>query len=437
MSYGDRRCRTRSYLPEISDNAEAFVLLRNLGLALVAGFLIGFEREWTQELEKQQHTFAGARTFALVGFVGGLVGVLSDGALLVAITLAVIGALTIAAYRIRAQEAPGRGGTTEIAILAAFLLGFAAGRDLPLIASAGSVAVAIVLSMKNAVESWARALDRHEIHATLRFLAITLLVLPLLPDRDYGPYGTLNPRELWFMVVLISGLSFLGYGLVRIFGDDKGVLAAGIVGGLASSTATTLSLSKFARDGSAPPATTAAGIVMANVVMLIRVAVILAAVSRPTVRAIAPALAAGAIVGSLIALVYWRRAPRDSQGAGAVSLGNPFELRPALVFAGILALVSMASAFGADRFGAAGIYVIGLISGLADVDAMTLSAGRQAASGALGAEIAAGAILIAVLSNIVVKGIMSLTIGGRTNGLYVLAAFALIAGAGAAAFVLV
>jgi uncharacterized membrane protein (DUF4010 family) len=416
------------------ETADGIETLRNLGIALIAGFLVGFEREWTQELEKQRRAFAGGRTFALIGFVGGLVGALSEGAGLAAAALAVIGALTLAGYWLEARDTASRGATTEMAILATFLLGLAAGRGFPMIAASGAVAVAIVLSLKETVVSWARALDRHEIHAALRFLAVALLVLPALPNAPMGPYGALNPRELWLMVVFISGLSFVGYWLVKILGAGRGALATGVVGGLASSTAATLSLSRFARkDGSAPEAI-AAAIIMANVVMLARIGVILAAVSRPMLAEIAPALVAGAVAGAAIALVLWRRRARDHEKDAAMAIGNPFELQPALLFGALLAIISVASAWGADRFGAAGIYAVAAISGLADVDAITLSAGRQAAG--LGAFVAAAAVLIAAAANIAVKGALALLIGGRACGLPAIAAFAAIVAAGAAAFLL-
>lgn len=421
-------------MTEIDAAPDAVLVLRNLWLAATAGFVIGFEREWTHALEKQEHTFAGARTFALIGMIGGLVGLLGGDVALIAAALVVVGLLTAAGYWFEAKETPGRGGTTQMAIFVTLLLGVAAGRGEVLLAAAGAVTVAIILSIKSVVQEWASALDRREIHATLRFLAISILVLPALPDEALGPYGALNPRTLWTMVVLISGLSFLGYWLVRIMGEGRGVFATGVVGGLASSTATTLSLSKFARDGVCAPPAVAAGIIMANVVMLARVGAILAALSRATFAVIAPALAVGAVAGGVIALALWRSAPKNAGASHAVALGNPFELRPALYFAALIAVISLASAYGADKFGAAGSYVIGLVSGLADVDAMTLSGGRQAATGSLAPDIAAGAILLAVGSNIAVKGAMALTIGGRKTGSIVLGAFAIIVAAGAFMF---
>jgi len=412
--------------------ANALTAIGHVGLAGAVGFLIGFEREWTQTLEKRERTFAGARTFTLIGLIGGLAGVLSDGPVLIGAALVIVGALTIYGYALEARATPGRGGTTEMAIFATLLLGAAAGRGELLVASAGGVTVAILLSLKDEVKLLARALDEREIHATLRFLAIAILILPALPNAAFGPYGAFNPRALWTMVVLISGLSFLGYWLMKLMGDGRGVLATGLVGGLASSTATTFSLSKFARDGVGAPAAVAAGIVMANVVMLVRVGVILAAVSSATLALLAPALGVGALVGGLIAVGLWRAASKDPP-AGVIALGNPFELKPALYFAALIAAMTLASAFGADRYGAAGLYLIGAISGLADVDAMTLSGGRQAATGAIAPQVAAGAILIAVAANIGVKGAMALSIGGRKAGAIVLAAFAAILAAGGVA----
>lgn len=422
--------------PAIDAASDVVLILRNLGIAAMAGFVIGFEREWTQSLEKQDHTFAGARTFALIGMIGGLSGLLSDGPLIAAAAFLVIGALTIVGYWFEAKDTPGRGGTTEMAIFATLLLGVAAGRGHILLAASGAVAVAIILSLKTAIRGWAHALDQREIHATLRFLAISVLVLPALPNEQFGPYGALNPRELWTMVVLISGLSFLGYWLMKITGAGRGVLLTGIVGGLASSTATTLSLSKIARDGAGAPSAAAAGVVMANVVMLIRVGVILLAVSKSVFILLLPSLAAGAIAGAAGGYALWRLAPRG-EGAAPLKLGNPFEVRPAIYFAGLLAIISIASSFGAERFGSAGAYAVGAISGLADVDAMSLSGGRQAATGNLDAAVAAGAILLAVLSNIIVKGLVAFGIGGGKFGVRVAAGFAIAAATGALAYFLI
>lgn len=422
-------------MPDVADTA-SLIDLRNLALAAVVGFLIGFEREWTHVAEAREHTFAGARTFALVGFVGGLAGFLTSDWLFIAIAFATVAALTIVAYWADAREAPGLGGTTEIAIFATFLLGLAATRGHLLVAAVGGVSVAILLSMKETVARLAASLSEAEIHAALRFLAISIIILPILPDQGYGPYEALNPREIWIMVVFISGLSFLGYWLVKGLGAERGVFVTGIVGGLASSTATTLSLSKFARDGAVEARAVAAGVIAANVVMLIRVGFLLAAVARQVLAAVWPALIAGGVIGAAAALFYWRLAGKTKASGAALEVGNPMEIKPALIFAALLAVISLASRFGADQFGESALFVVGLVSGLADVDAMTLTAGRQAASGAIGALVAGGAIMAAVASNIVAKAAMAWSIGGRGVGLIVSGAFAAIIAAGAGAYLL-
>lgn len=401
------------------------------GVALAAGFLIGFEREWTHTLEGKRHAFAGARTFALVGLTGALCGLVDESAILAAAGLIAVSALTIFAYARESKAEDGRGGTTEIALFVTFLLGVAAGRGELLLAAAGAVAVAGALSLKDEVRRLAHALGARELHATIRFLAIAVLILPVAPDRDFGPHGVLNPRDLWYMVVLISGLSFVGYWLVKTQGPARGVMAAGLVGGLASSTATTLSLARMTRAGTAAPRAAAAGVVVANVVMVARIAIVLAAAAPALLANLAAPLAAAAAAGGVVALALWRSSLRAASSPGAVAVGNPFELKPALLFAGLLAVVSLASAVAAGRLGETGLFAVAFASGLADVDAMTLSAARGAMSGAMAIGPAGYAVLIAVAANIIAKGAMALGVGGKDVGVPVIGAFGAMTLAGA------
>jgi len=273
-------------------------------------------------------------------------------------------------------------------------------------------------------------MDARELKAALRFLAISVIVLPILPDKGYGPYDALNPRNIWWMVVLISGLSFLGYWLTKLQGS-RGILLTGIVGGLASSTATTLSLSRLVRDGTASARAGAAGIIGANVVMLARVGVLLFAVSQTVLAAVWPALAAGAVAGGAVAVLLWRG---DREKGSEMKLGNPMELGPALIFAALIAFISVASHFATETFGDSGLYALAFFTGLADVDAITLTAGQQAGSGGIGVTVAGAAVLIAVAANTLVKVGMTLSIAGRGAGLWVGGACAAIVAAGAAGF---
>lgn len=406
--------------------------LAALGAAVAIGFLIGFEREWQSRADGRTSGFAGARTFTLVGFVGGLCGLISVDALSIA-ALALIGVLTVAAYLVETRQPQGgRGGTTEIALLATFLLGFAATSGMLLAAAVGGVAVVVILSLKDEITRLAGAIEAREIHAALQLLVVSVLILPLLPDRGFGPYGAINPRAMWMLVVFISGLSFIGYFLMKWMGASHGAALTGLVGGLASSTATTLSLSRLARDNKGDAATYAAGIVGANVVMLGRIGVLVALIAPAAFVALRPALAVGAMVGAAVMLAYWRRGAR-SGAAAAVDIGNPFELRPALVFAVILGFISVIAAWASDRYGAAGLQGVALLSGFTDIEAIIITASRQAQQGDIDPALAASAALIAAASNGALKAGISAAVGGARLGIYVAAAFIAIFAAAAAA----
>ncbi|WP_428406932.1 MgtC/SapB family protein [Hyphococcus sp.] len=405
--------------------------LVHLAVALAIGFLIGFEREHSHAEEARQHTFAGARTFSLTALAGGLSGLVDEGLILPSLMLFSLAGLTAVAYWATAREKPGAGGTTEIALLLTFLLGLAAVRGHVMEAAIGGVSTAIILSIKQSVQRWATALTEEELYAALRLLAISVIILPVLPDEAFGPYDALNLRDIWLMVVFISGLSFLGYWLIKLAGSGRGVLLTGFVGGLASSTATTLSLSRFAKSG-VSAGELAAGIVAANVMMLIRIGVLVAALARDVLVALAPGLVAAALAGG--AGVLWLRRGREPMAEEAeLDLGNPMEIKPALIFAALLAVISVAASFGAEQFGQSGLMLVALISGLADVDAITLIAGRKASGGEIGMGAAAYAIMIAAASNIVLKAGMASVIGGKPLGLRVGAIFAAMIAAGAAA----
>ncbi|MEE2691492.1 MAG: DUF4010 domain-containing protein [Pseudomonadota bacterium] len=405
--------------------------LESLAIATAIGFVIGFERDWRREEEKRERSFAGARTFALTGLVGALASLI-DVDWLVPAGLLVVGALTVAAHWAKARSEPDSGGTTEIALFATYLLGVTATSQ-PVLAAVGGAAATILLALKPLTTRVADAVEPRELRAALRFLAISVIVLPILPDEKYGPYEALNPRSIWWMVVLISGLSFLGYWLTKLQGS-RGVLLTGIVGGLASSTATTLSLSRLTKEGTASARAGAAGIIGANVVMLARVGALLFAVSQTVLLAAWPALAAGIVVGGVIAWLLWR-GESESEG-GEMKLGNPLELTPALIFAALIAFISLASRFATDRFGDSGLYILAFLTGLGDVDAITLTSGQQAGAGGLDVTVAAAAVLIAVASNTLVKIGMTLSIAGRGAGAMVAGACAAIVVAGAAAFLL-
>lgn len=401
--------------------------LQSLAIATAIGFLIGFQREWRKQVQDGVQSFAGARTFALVGLVGALCGLFRPfDALLVASGLIAVATLSAAAYWSVARGTPATGATTEVALLVTYLLGALATHGEPALAASGGVAVAILLALKRQVKEWTVAMDAREINAALRFLAISVIVLPTLPDRGFGPYEALNPRNIWLMVVLISGLSFLGYWLTKRYAS-QGVLLAGAVGGLASSTAATLSLARLAANGTTSATAAASGIVAANLVMILRVAVLLSATAPAALAAIAAPLAAAALAGAVGLRLLWRQA---QQSQGLVTLGNPLQLRQALYFAALLSAISVATRFATDRFGGAGLQILAFLTGLGEMDAITLAMARAAASEAASVTDAGRAILTALVANVLVKAVMSRAIAGAAVGTRVGLAFAAILAAG-------
>ncbi len=420
-------------MPDFASDPMAADLV-HLAVALAIGFLIGFEREHTHRAEAREHSFAGARTFSLTALAGAISGLADPGLILPVAALMAIAVLTAVSYWATARDKPGAGGTTEIALFVTFILGLAAVRGHVLAAAVGGVSTAIILSIKESVQRWASALSEDELYAALRFLAISVIILPVLPNEAFGPYDALNLRDIWLMVVFISGLSFLGYWLIKLAGAGRGVLLTGFVGGLASSTATTLSLSRFTKSG-VEPRELAAGIVAANVMMLLRISLLVAALAREVLIALAPGLVGAGLVGAG-AMLWLRRGDNHAEEQESMlKLGNPMEIKPALVFAALLAIISVAASFGAERFGQSGLMVVALISGLADVDAITLIAGRQAASGSIAMNAAALAVMFAAASNIVLKAGMSWAIGGKALGVRVAAIFVAMIAAGAFALV--
>ncbi len=415
-----------------------------LGVAAAIGFLIGFEREWSHRSEsreagKQHRTFAGARTFTLGAIVGGLAGMLDPTLLLAASGFAGLALFVAVAYWVRAQDGPQRGGTTEVALLAVYLLGCAATRGNLVLAAAAGVGVAWVLSLKPSVTKWAEALSPTEARAALRMLLISVVILPILPSADIGPGGVINPRTLWLIVVFISGLSFTGYWLARAFGEARGAVLTAMIGGLASSTAATLSLARAVRDRGLAPTAAASGVIIANLVMIVRVGVVLAVFGLPVLVAAAPVLGTGLTVGAIAAFALIRQSgaveesPMPPDAEPALEASNPFSLGPALFFAAMLAAIGLIVHFAVVFLGEGSLTVFGFISGVVDVDAINVSVGRQAVAGAISPKGAAVACFAAITSNVLFKASVAWTVGGKSVGAPVALAFAAMFGGGAIA----
>ncbi|HWL70583.1 MAG TPA: DUF4010 domain-containing protein, partial [Geminicoccus sp.] len=293
-----------------------------------------------------------------------------------------------------------------------------------------------LLALKQPLHAWLRRLTWPEIRAGLVLLAMTFLFLPLLPDRPIDPWEALNPAEIWLLAIIIAALSFIGYVAVRVIGTRAGIVVLALAGALASSTAVTLTLARMAKGRAGGARVLAGGILLASAVMAGRVLVITFALNPALVLPLAWPLGA-AILVFLVAggFLLLRRAGAQGEGP-ALTLTNPLELGVALQMAAIIAAIMLLAKLVGDRFGETGLYVLAAVSGIADVDALTLSMARMAGSG-IQLGVAAAAIAIAVAVNTLVKCVLAGTAGSLRLGLLVTGASAAAIAAGAGAFLLV
>lgn len=393
--------------PGSNMNLDSFIAqapshLPDLLTALAIGLLIGLERE------RNPTAKGGLRTFALVGLSGAATAMLAQvfsAPSIIAAGLVAIALMMIAAYyhHHEAFHEWEPGTTTIVAVMVCYLLGalVVAGHRQSAVILA--ILVTTLLYFKAELRGAARGLERRDLVSILQFAIVTFVVLPLLPDRGYGPAGALNPRHIWLMVVLISGVSLAGYVALRIVGPARGALLMGLLGGLVSSTATTLSFSRHAKAGTLPTDLCAAVIIAANLVLPLRLAVLTAAVSPGALPVVGPVLGAAFLTGTAVYLPYWRRRTRDQSALSVPAVNNPSELRSALGFAVLYAAVLLLTAWVVELAGNYGLYAVAAVSGLTDVDAITLSTLRLHGTGTLSAGQVSVAIVIAVTANTSVK----------------------------------
>ncbi len=395
-------------------------LFRRLAVALAIGLLIGLERGWQTREEKDHQRTAGLRTFALTGLLGGVCGLISTVSsplVLAAGLLALTGALTLFSF----HEATVEGNfsvTGVVAGILTFVLGAYATLGNEAVAVAAAVAMAILLALREPLHSWVRNLTWPEMRSALMLLAMTFLLLPILPDRPVDPWNVVNPREIWLLAILIAAISFAGYIAIRVFGDRHGIAVAAVAGGLASSTAVTLSFSRLAREHPESTRLLAGGILLSGATMLARV-VALAGALKPELfgTLLWPALAACAVTLIGSAFLLWAGQAGGSQSS-RLELRNPFDLGTVLKLAGLIGVIMLVAKLLTDKAGTAGLYLLAAASGIADVDALTLSMARFA-GGQVGLLEAGTAILIAASVNTVSKSAMAASIGGTRLGLLV------------------
>ena len=395
-------------------------LIERLTVALAIGLVIGIERGWKQRAEAEGDRAAGLRTHALAGLLGGIWGALAvqfgqAGIIALGLAFATFAAAsTFFRYREMVHE-DSYGATSVVAAMLAFALGaFAVVGDVTAAAAAG-VATALLLALKSALHEWVKRLTWEELRAGLILGAMTVILLPLLPDREISSLFPVNPREVWLLTVLIAAFSFVGYVAIRYTGPHIGVLLSGLAGGLVSSTAVTLSMARLAHDHPERRRLFASSILLSSGVMMLRVIVLVGIINLPLLPLIALPLILAALAQAAVAGYFagwtWHESPPDKP----LELKNPFDLVTVLQFGALLAVIMALAKLLSQWAGPPGAIGFAAISGLADVDAISLSLARLAPHG-LNPSSASIAILVAVIANSVAKIGLAVTAGGVRLG---------------------
>jgi uncharacterized membrane protein (DUF4010 family) len=412
-------------------------LYAGVGLALAIGLMVGIERGWHGRDESEGRRVAGIRTFSLIGLLGGIIGALSVELddMFLALAFAAVVALIVIGYLGRLRTTMDIGMTTEVAAVATFALGLLAVRGDMAIAAAAGVAMVALLSSKTMLHRWIHRIERLELSAGIQLLVISVVLLPVLPNRGYGPGEAINPYALWWIVVLLAGLSFLGYVAVRVAGPDRGILLTAFLGGLVSSTAVTLHFARLARRDATLTPTLTTGVIVASATMYFRILVIVGILNWHLVPTLAwpMGLMAAAAVG-LTLLFHRRRAGMESAPESA-ALANPLELGPALGFALFLAAVVVTGQLLRDWLGDSGLYALAAAAGIGDVDAVTVLMTQMTDAG-LALPVAAIAIAIAAFVNTAVKAAVVVAIAGGSLARRVCVAVAAMIAAGAGGLLL-
>lgn len=403
----------------------------NLAVALLLGAIVGLERGWDAREQKSGERIAGIRTFSLVGLLGGISAVLASEITVWAfpVLLLSVVAMGLVAYSERLEHIRNFSITGLVGMLLTFCFGAVAVAVDPVIATAAAVVTAIILDNKQEIHGWVQKLQAHELDAALKLLLISVVMLPLLPNERMGPGGVLNPREIWWMVVMIASISFVGYFAIRVAGARKGILFTSLFAGLSSSTTLTLHFARQSRSNEGFSPQLAAGILIACGTMFPRILVYCLVINT----ALLPSLVWPVLVMTILlygpALYIWQKNSKQLQVSQPSLSQNPLDLSSALVFGLLLTAILLLGEFLKNAFGDAGIFALAATSGVADVDAITLSLTRMSNNGLAMDTAVLGIVIAAAVNNLVKSGI-AWSIGNRQTGLLVAGPMVLSLGVG-------
>jgi uncharacterized membrane protein (DUF4010 family) len=389
--------------------AEAgYEALQAFATSIGIGLLIGLERERQSDLK------AGLRTFALVGMLGcisALLAQITDSGWILAAGLIAIAAMMIAAHVSDPLDTGDPGTTSVVALMVCYALGAMVWFGYTSTAVMLAIATTVLLYFKAQLHGISKSLTHVDLLSILQFGVLALVILPILPDRDFGPYQALNPHNIWWMVVLISGVSLAGYAALRLAGAQHGAALIGVFGGFVSSTATTMIFARHAQANVALARTAMVVILLANIVVMVRLGVVSFAVAPEIAGPLFSVLGGGIALGIAATLWGWRQLA-SGEALPMPEVTNPTEIRTAVTFGALYALVLVLSAWLQDVAGNRGLYLLALASGLTDVDAITLSSLRMFSMEKLSAAQTITAIILATLSNLAFKTGLVVVIGG-------------------------
>lgn len=398
------------------DNSDLWLVYRDLAIALAAGLLIGVERGWSMRGEQHGARVAGIRTFGLIAGMGGLVALIAQSLSMIMAAILLAGVVTMlsVSYARTIHEPDGLSITNFVVSLLTLCLGLLAGSGYPALAMAGAAIVTALLSMRSELHGFLHKLGSTDINVAIRFAIIVLAVLPFLPNRAYGPYDAFNPQQLWLVVTLVTGLSFVGYVANRIFGAEHGTIMTAVIGGAYSSTAVTASLAQRLRSEDSSKRTLSAGIALASSVMYIRVLLLTFILANFAFVPMAMILVPAGVVAGIAGLLMLRKSGATKSDE-QVETRNPIRLLPAFFFAGTVAVMSLAARWAEAEFGSSGIAYMVLIMGSLDVDAAIITLGTLP-SGMIAVNLAGFVLAMTVLANMIFKTAVVVVTAGWTSG---------------------
>ncbi len=396
---------------------DLFILFQKLIIVILIGVLIGLEREHSRPSEEK--TFAGVRTFPLIsilGFAAALISSITSFWIYFAVFIGFSALITTS--HVFSAKLGRPGGTSEITTFLVFILGSLVYWNFIVLAAIIAVITATFLTLKIQLHRFVGKISEEDLYATIKLAIITVIVLPLLPNRNVGPLDILNPRMIWLMVIFVGGISFIGYIFIKFFGEDKGILITGLLGGLVSSTAVTFSLSKKSKENSELAENFALGIILASAVMFPRIFIIILVLNDSLINPLWFPLLLLTFINIGVGYFMFRNI-KNNKSKEMIELNNPFKLRSALIFGGIFAVMIFVSKAAQMYLGNGGIYAASALGGLTSVDAIIISL-TQLITQKLNSNIISIAVIIVIISNSIFKSGIALIWGTKELGLRVI-----------------